>query len=239
MGNYNSAPVIAPGAVQIILDQGACTECTRRSVPYQPPPPWIPANQVVWDGFMRDLQAQVSRMWTEGWFIFLGLASMLVIVGLSALDVGRNKLLDVDFGVSFIGIAGILAGIGAMMAAKSKNQAIDIDIDRVCQQYSPQLGVGIAYVRQWTGVCKPKHARIFRAIIVAPPGQPPVLGVTGGGGMGAMQIGGGLPTMQVMNPQVAAPPPYQQVQVQPQQPLREQSDIPVAVAVPTAQPVPK
>uniref|UniRef100_A0A6U4NWL6 Transmembrane protein n=1 Tax=Hemiselmis andersenii TaxID=464988 RepID=A0A6U4NWL6_HEMAN len=225
MGNHNTRPVISHEAVQILVEDAACSECVPRKIGYYPPPQWLPTSQTVWDSFMRDLQAQVKRLWTEGWFLILGiLATGVVFILLSFPDGSDGKKGAFPF-TGVLGIATIVAGTGGMLYLKTLNQRIDEDIEHVCMQYSRQLGVNIAYLRKWTGVCKPKHARIFRAVVVAPPGQPPVLATEAGaftGGAHSFQ-----PAMQEPHAQYSAPPHVQQMQ-----PTQPQSDIPVAVAVP-------
>uniref|UniRef100_A0A7S0VWS5 Uncharacterized protein n=1 Tax=Hemiselmis tepida TaxID=464990 RepID=A0A7S0VWS5_9CRYP len=232
MGVGQSQPLFNPAAMPIIIEQGACT-CQPRSVPCVAPPPWLPANQVVWDSFIRELQAQVKRMWTEVWFLLFGIVGFSGVLLVTAIP----GLTEAGMYTSFIAVVGVFAGIGGMSFARMSNQNVDSDIDQVCQRYSSQLGVGVAYVRQWTGVCKPKHARTFRAVVVAPPGQPPIIAVNMAGlgayAFNAVQVGGPQyqHQMQVNQMQGSVPMPVHQMQ-QPPQGMQPQQDIPVAVAVP-------
>merc|ERR1719198_2825685 len=47
------------------------------------------------------------------------------------------------------------------------NMAIDFRIEELCRLHTSP-SASFTYVTRWTGVCKPKHARTYRALVISP-----------------------------------------------------------------------
>eukprot|EP00746_Dinoflagellata_sp_MGD_P010166 gnl/MRDRNA2_/MRDRNA2_120911_c0_seq1.p1 gnl/MRDRNA2_/MRDRNA2_120911_c0~~gnl/MRDRNA2_/MRDRNA2_120911_c0_seq1.p1 ORF type:complete len:274 (-),score=41.91 gnl/MRDRNA2_/MRDRNA2_120911_c0_seq1:167-988(-) len=65
-----------------------------------------------------------------------------------------------------ISVLGVGVVWGASVFLTNKNKERDQSIRNLCSQFSAETGVMLEYFTAHTGVCKPKGARIVRAIIV-------------------------------------------------------------------------
>jgi len=52
----------------------------------------------------------------------------------------------------------------------NKNKQCDDNIHQLCSKFSAETGQQLTYYTAYTGFCKPKHARVCRAIVIPPPG---------------------------------------------------------------------
>eukprot|EP00282_Hemiselmis_andersenii_P012496 CAMPEP_0114114200 /NCGR_PEP_ID=MMETSP0043_2-20121206/3312_1 /TAXON_ID=464988 /ORGANISM="Hemiselmis andersenii, Strain CCMP644" /LENGTH=193 /DNA_ID=CAMNT_0001206387 /DNA_START=140 /DNA_END=717 /DNA_ORIENTATION=- len=176
MGAANSRPIPGPQTIVLLVEDGGCSECVPRRLAYYTQPPFV-QNGNEWEYFMIALNKLVASLWTEMWFFLLGVFVFFVFLILAqsgALDL-QGMYINVTAAIF------IVVGVGGLAWAKSTNIAVDTKIHALCAEYSPKLGVNVAYFTQWTGFCKPRHARIFRAVLVAPPAAPLVVGQVGTG----------------------------------------------------------
>ena len=86
---------------------------------------------------------------------------------------------------------GIGSGLWWSMKARSLNENVDREIDAYLLTLSgARTGANFSLIRRWTGQCKPKGARTYRALCIAP---------------GAMAAPGGVPGAPCNQLQVTAP----------------------------------
>lgn len=70
----------------------------------------------------------------------------------------------------FISWGLFLAIIALQMYVVKQNKIYDDAIRDLCNKFSSENGVTLQYCAQYTGMCKPKHAKTTRAIVIQSPG---------------------------------------------------------------------
>jgi len=132
-------------------------------------------DDLLWNEFSTAIDKHVSRIDRGMKCAVYGL--ILVVFAYTVMQVMRPlSHFKLDMGIIyfiFIGVysVGVLAFLCFIMAVRSKNQKIDVEIKNVCDAYSSRFeskGYLVEYLTEHTGPCRPKGARAARVIVFPP-----------------------------------------------------------------------
>jgi hypothetical protein len=171
MGNVYSFSSPPPGAAVLEIEsRECCASCgPRKWDTFMTKPPqagvW-PDGQ--WSQFSSEMGAQVQRFKRDG---YAGFGLLLIPVGLVFLLISFGS--DVFPLRGIIHVPFIIAALVLFWAIngsfRNANRAIDADIEALCRRHSDG-SVTLQYATEFTGQCKPKGARTYRALYIIPGG---------------------------------------------------------------------
>lgn len=218
-------PGVPPGGVAFEVEHsGGCSgqNCGNRTWDDRMAKPSIMATWTSqqWAAFAAEMGTLIRSYHRDGRahyaLLLLPIGVILTFVGLIAEDSEVSKISRLSFPFMIIAL---VIFFSLLLPMRSANERIDRQITDLCNRHSDAI-VQLQWVTQWTGVCKPKHARTYRALHIVPTqamhsmGMPPA--VIGGVPIGAQPVmgqqQGGMvahgvpvqPTMQTM--EIACPP---------------------------------
>ena len=207
MGNVYSFSSPPPGAAIIEIEsRECCASCSAR--------PWDPSmrkpqqasawSDGQWSSFSNEMGAQVQKFKRDGCagfaLLLIPFGLIMLLIGLSVSGPRERKdgepVRPLIFGgltyaihVPFI-ILSIIILICVSSCLRSANEAVDANIHDLCRRYSDS-SVTLQYATEFTGQCKPKGARTYRALYIVP---------GGGGGMPVATASAAMTQMQVACP---------------------------------------
>merc|ERR1712113_548998 len=116
---------------------------------------------------------------------------------MGVVDVPEEMQIPISFGTFLIFFGAI---IGTRMWLVQQNQRQDETVRQACAELSNETGQHVEYRTRWTGMCKPKNAQPYRAIVISP-GSP--IGAQAANTMMVQVPEGSGPgtTLQVQTPQ--------------------------------------
>jgi len=139
------------------------------SFEYAKPPILSTTPDVEWHTFHSKIQGAVRNMWSERpqFLAFFALLPIFVVLGVLpiVLPIEFPRFVMVPVGIFILG--GIF---GMRFYAVQKNNVHDATVMQACIDFAAKTGLSVEYRTQWTGFCKPKHARPYRAIAIGPSG---------------------------------------------------------------------
>mmetsp|Transcript_48448 Transcript_48448/g.87379 ORF Transcript_48448/g.87379 Transcript_48448/m.87379 type:complete len:256 (-) Transcript_48448:220-987(-) len=168
MGNSNSQiPQVPPGGAVIVL-QSPEDCCIGKPAFDGKKPSALRVTDDVWNDFSAKVSAAVAK-YIDQRLPMLFFLLMFVVSFAFQLTGGLRELMG--GGMTFLmGIPLLFFGItaGSQWFIITKNQGVDSEISAICQQLSSASGgqVTAHMENAWTGLCKPKHARTMRTIVI-------------------------------------------------------------------------
>jgi len=166
-----------PGSVTIVVESGECCApeacCGRKFDEMTPQPPFCDLSSSVYSSFMSQVGAKIKQYRPEGW----GALGLVITFGGFILfhpsigPVGRSLE---NFSLAMIlmfacTIGGIIILIITQVSFRNHNATVDRAIENLCRRTSTS-NCQFLYQTAWTGACKPKGARTYRALVIAPGG---------------------------------------------------------------------
>eukprot|EP00928_Gymnodinium_smaydae_P019384 TRINITY_DN17425_c0_g3_i1.p1 TRINITY_DN17425_c0_g3~~TRINITY_DN17425_c0_g3_i1.p1 ORF type:complete len:248 (+),score=38.09 TRINITY_DN17425_c0_g3_i1:83-826(+) len=197
MGNGDSSLTAAPPGGSVLVLQAA-DMCPTIAFEHSRPPCVPDVSDGAWRSFEAKVKNCASRMWTEK-IIFVIIILCLSILGIYQLIITPKMLGDDGLAVRiFITPVCIFILLSGTLAARafivSTNEKLDKEILDACNTLASATGLHVEYRTKWTGFCKPKHARTFRGIAIAP-----------GAAMGVAQAASGTEVVNCIVPPGAGP----------------------------------
>ena len=167
---YSSFQAPPQGAAIFEIEtRECCSACQNRhwDEGVRQPPQTGAWSSGKWSDFSREMGNHVRRFRKDGRSLFaLLLIPVGFIVGLIVIpgDPMKRSIIHLAFLFGSIFVCFVCNGM-----LRSANQAVDRDIEDLCRRYSDGA-VHLQYATQFTGQCKPKGARTYRALYVVPAG---------------------------------------------------------------------
>lgn len=132
-------------------------------------------DDLLWNEFSTAIDKHVSRI-DRGMKCAVYLLIVLVLAYFAIqmmrsfvrFKIDESMLYFIFLGIYFVGVIGL---IFFLMAVRSKNQEIDVEIKNVCDAYGARFeskGYLVEYLTEHTGPCRPKGARAARVIVFPP-----------------------------------------------------------------------
>lgn len=180
------------GALIITIEAGECCAkepcCGRRWPDHVDKPSFVDMSSGNWEQFCEKMSRLVKSYGREG-ISFVGMVVTFIVLFVllhptfgvlrpafdwesSASEDGRNQGLLTMVGLLIFGVfLSVFIHIGWMWWRISSNQKVDAQIDELLAQVSRDSGAIFTLERLFTQVCKPKGARTYRAVCIAPAGS--------------------------------------------------------------------
>ena len=167
-------PAPVPGAVVVVIESGGqCQEeCNGRTwdVGLQQPA-FVGMSSAEWQTFCAEMDTLVRSFKNEGKALYgIVLVFIAVIVFNPSINLAERELFMsyiLLYGTMMIGIFGT---IKLQLAWRAENIQVDGQIRALCARTST-LQAEFTYQTMWTEACKPKGARTYRALCIAPAGS--------------------------------------------------------------------
>ena len=142
-----------------------------------PKPAFVTLSSGEWSTFTAEMQTLVSSYWRNGRAMYL-----LPVVILSTLIFNPGlggRALNLPIGASMallyaVVIFGLFAVFGGSHWMRKQNMEIDKQISDLCARTSG-ADFTISYQTMFTQPCKPKGVATYRALVIAPTAQQPVV----------------------------------------------------------------
>jgi len=215
---YWGRPPPPAGAIVVEVESDACGTCEpvagRKFNASLTKPAFFTKSESDWQSFCTEIDKLVQSYKRDGIGLLL---TPVAIIGFLLLhpsfgpiaqampDNQLGNAIMVPWMMLSIGLI-----IGSSMYFRKANMAIDERIVELCRRTSSGSGAKLEYVTMWTGACKPKGARTYRALIIAPgEGAGVPGGVAGSSFSPTLPVVSGIPmvasastmiTMQVTTP---------------------------------------
>jgi hypothetical protein len=167
-------PSAPPGAVEIVIESDdwcGMEACTGRTFDrHQDKPSFVTMTDREWTTFTHTIHGYVKCYKPEnmGFLILIllpiGAVANMFMRGDDECD-SRNC--GLPFGSMFFFVMAIIGFIFATTTMRRINMAIDAKIDEVCHANTSGSTL-FQFQTRWTNVCKPRGARTYRAIVIAP-----------------------------------------------------------------------
>lgn len=194
MGQVYSHPMPPPGASIIEIEAADCTcePLNGRKWDATKPPAAAAWSDAQWREYSDEMYSLIQSYKKDGIAHFaLLLIPLGVIVLLAGLGQPRDGFSIMHIiHVPFIFLA-VIIFFTISSTLKQANMEVDRKIDALCRSRSG-AGVTLQYAQMFTGVCKPKGAKTYRAVYVIP---------GDGGGFGGQPMGGVMPMAAAPMPQ--------------------------------------
>jgi len=213
-GNQQGAPdQAAPGGVVKVVQDGQFCKATWESSGRPPAAVQHLIPDSVWQTFDKQVTSTVAGMKDERLPFLLLIVTVPGFIALAVLSSSSSEsrssnsssrssssssssLYMLLFPLNFLFMFAFLA---LRYWVVTVNNQADQEIRRACQAMAGQTGLNVEYRSQHTGVCKSKHARLFRGVAISPAGA---IGMAMGAMMAVQVPPGAGPGTQV---QVQAP----------------------------------
>jgi len=171
MGQLDAPP---PGGALLWLQQPTRAQCFCVPKPSFDPqrPLEVPISDVEWSRFQSSVGDSVAAFKDERPIsAVLVLIPLLIVLGHFTDIVPKEEVVAEGFSPTMfapIAIAAIWAAARYWILAE--NQKRDEDIRRACADLNTALGgqFSVVYRADYTGFCKPKHAKTLRAVVITP-----------------------------------------------------------------------
>tara|TARA_B110001452_G_scaffold256882_1_gene250621 strand:+ start:77 stop:955 length:879 start_codon:yes stop_codon:yes gene_type:complete len=172
--SYEAPIISARSAVVVIESDECCTmePCTGRHWDRSlEKPDFVDMSQAEWSSFVSTMHHHVRSYKAEGWAmcILLLIPIGMILNGLVREcdeETGRCEAV-LPFGSMGFFLLSIVLFILGSTSFRKVNMAIDSRIEELCSHHTSP-SASFTYVTRWTGVCKPKHARTYRALVISP-----------------------------------------------------------------------
>ena len=203
MGNHYSFQPPPPGTVVIDIQPSAACCAEKSWHPMRKPVSAAAMPEQRWQEFSSRMGELVSQFKQDQKALF-GLLfipiGLIVLLALQPQGRGESEDRSVIWDIIHVPFMFLAVGVtlGFSMTMRSQNEQIDHKIEQLCREFSDAT-VTLQYMTMFTGQCKPKGAREWRALWVSP----------GGGGMQAM----GMQSVPMGMPQMAQAVPMQSAAV--------------------------
>lgn len=172
------APIISAHSSVVVIESDEC--CTMEPCSGRhwdralDKPDFVDMSQAEWSSFVSTMHRHVRSYKPEGWAtcILLLIPIGMILNGLVREcdeETGRCEAVLPFGSMGFFLLAIVLFILGSTSFRKV-NMAIDVRIEDLCRHHTSPAA-SFTYVTRWTGVCKPKHARTYRALIISPGGR--------------------------------------------------------------------
>eukprot|EP00746_Dinoflagellata_sp_MGD_P033746 gnl/MRDRNA2_/MRDRNA2_180608_c0_seq1.p1 gnl/MRDRNA2_/MRDRNA2_180608_c0~~gnl/MRDRNA2_/MRDRNA2_180608_c0_seq1.p1 ORF type:complete len:333 (-),score=27.59 gnl/MRDRNA2_/MRDRNA2_180608_c0_seq1:124-1122(-) len=147
MGNFASTP---PGEPLYIQDPQCCETRFSFMFLYDKPKSLSWVDNHAWSEFALSVDKSARRIKNPDviMFGFLPIFFLLMFV----FPIAMFVLIPVEIGIALYLV--------------NQNKQFDAQITQACAEFSAKVGVNIQYCTEYTGCCKPKGARTWRAICV-------------------------------------------------------------------------
>eukprot|EP00928_Gymnodinium_smaydae_P019382 TRINITY_DN17425_c0_g1_i1.p1 TRINITY_DN17425_c0_g1~~TRINITY_DN17425_c0_g1_i1.p1 ORF type:complete len:243 (+),score=25.40 TRINITY_DN17425_c0_g1_i1:55-783(+) len=169
MGNADSSLRTAPpgGCILIVQPPDMCPTISFD----HPRPACVPeVSNGAWQSFDAKVKSCASRMWTEK----IQMAILLVVIPIILLfQFGFREMMVEVYEMGFmiqaaLAIAALGGTFGMRFFIVNTNEKLDREITDACNTLASATGLHVEYRTEWTGFCRPKHARTFRAVAISP-----------------------------------------------------------------------
>lgn len=165
-----------PGATLMVIEsaEGCSNEacCGRKWDIGIAQPSFVSISSAEWEVFVQEMDRLVKQYKNEG-LAALGMLGMLfgmVLFHPSFGVLARSGGLDISTSIMLMMatfFVGIFVTIFGQAQMRKHNQVIDQSIIQLCQRYTSPNAT-FAFQSMWTGTCKPKGARTYRAVCISP-----------------------------------------------------------------------